>query len=41
MTIAQALTNLCDIPSSQLPQPTLKGGSFTITILDDEYLAWI
>lgn len=41
MTFAQALTNLCEIPSLQLPQPTLKRGSFTITILEDEYLAWI
>lgn len=32
-TFAQALSNLCDIPTSQLPQPILKGDNFAITIL--------
>jgi len=38
-TFAQAVTHLCDIPSSQLPQPILKGDNFSTTIPEDEYLA--
>jgi len=38
-TFAQALTNFCDIPSSQLPQPVLKGDNFAIAIPEDEYNA--
>lgn len=39
LSFAQALTNtnICDIPSSQLPKPTLKGDKFSILIPDDEY----
>jgi hypothetical protein len=38
-TFAQALSNVCDIPTSQLPQPCLKGDRFAIAIPDEEYLA--
>jgi hypothetical protein len=38
-TFAQALSNLCDIPNSQLPQPVLKGDDFSITIPEEEYIA--
>lgn len=37
MTFAQALTNVCDTPSSQLPKPTIKGDKFSISIPDEEY----
>lgn len=36
-TFAQAVTNLCDIPSSQLPQPVLKGDQLSIAIPEDDY----
>ena len=36
-TFAQVLSNVCDIPDSQLPKPTLKGDKFSILIPDDEY----
>jgi len=36
-TFAQVLSNVCDIPDSQLPRPTLKGDKFSILIPDDEY----
>jgi len=38
-TFAQALSNVCDIPLSQLPQPCMKGDHFAIAIPDDEYEA--
>jgi len=34
----QALINVYDIPSSQLPKPTLKRNRISITIMKDEYL---
>ena len=37
MSFAQALTNICDTPSSQLPKPTIKGDKFSILIPDEEY----
>jgi len=36
-TFAQALSNLCDIPTSQFPQPILKGDNFSISIPEEEY----
>lgn len=36
-TFAQALSNVCDIPHSQLPKPCLKGDDLAISIPDDEY----
>jgi len=38
-TFAQGVSNLCDIPTSQLPQPVLKGDKFLITIPEEEYVA--
>ena len=38
-SFAQAVSNLCDIPSSQLPQPVLKGNNFAISIPEEEYVA--
>lgn len=38
-TFAQALNNLCDIPSSQFPQPVLKGENFAIEIPEGENCA--
>jgi len=38
-TFAQALSNVYDIPLSQLPQPCMKGDHFAIAIPDDEYEA--
>lgn len=38
-TFAQALSNVCDIPLNQLPQPCLKGDHLAIEIPEDEYLA--
>lgn len=38
-TFAQALSNVCDIPLSQLPKPCLKGNNVVIQIPDDEYEA--
>lgn len=35
----QALNNVCEIPSSQLPQPLVKGDRLSITI--QEYIAGI
>ena len=40
-TFAQALSNLCDIPTSQLPQPVLKGDNFAISIPEEEVDAGI
>jgi hypothetical protein len=37
-SFAQALTNVCDIPASQLPQPCVKGDRLAISIPDEEYL---
>jgi len=36
-TFAQALTNVCDIPMSQLPKISVKGNNHAITIPEDEY----
>jgi hypothetical protein len=38
-TFAQAVSNLCDIPTSQLQQPILKGDNFSISIPEEEYVA--
>lgn len=38
-SFAQALTNSCDIPYSQLPQPCLKGDAVAIKIPEEEYKA--
>jgi hypothetical protein len=38
-TFAQALTNLCDIPLSQFPQPVVKGDRLAIEILEVAYQA--
>jgi hypothetical protein len=38
-TFAQALTNLCDIPASQLQQPVVKGDGLAIEIPDEAYHA--
>lgn len=35
---AQALTNVCDIPTSELPQPIIKGDGVSISIPDDDYV---
>lgn len=43
-TFAQVLSNLsvyCDIPSSQLPKPVLKGDNFSISIPEEEYEAGV
>jgi len=41
-TFAQALSNLCDIPTSQLPQSVLKGdNNFAIPIPEEEYVVSI
>lgn len=40
-TFAQALSNVCDVPESQLPQPCYKGGNLAISIPDDEHEAGI
>lgn len=37
-TFAQAVSNICDVPTSQLPQPVLKGENFSISIPEEEYL---
>jgi hypothetical protein len=37
-TFAQALSNVCDVPESQLPQPCVKGGNLAIEIPEEEYL---
>jgi hypothetical protein len=36
-TFAQALTNLCDIPLSQLPHPVVKGDRLAIEIPETLY----
>ena len=36
-TFAQALSNVCDIPHSQLPKPCVKGDDIAISIPDEEY----
>jgi len=38
-TFAQAVSNICDIPLSQLPKPCLKGEDRAIQIPDNEYEA--
>jgi len=38
-TFAKAVSNRCDIPSSQLPQPVLKGDNLAIEIPEEEYVA--
>lgn len=40
-SFAQALTNSCNIPTSQLPKPCLKGGQISIRIPEDGYLIGI
>jgi hypothetical protein len=37
-SFAQALTNVCDIPISQFPQPCVKGDRLAIPISKDEYM---
>jgi len=37
-TFARALTNIGDVPSSQLPLPVLKGDNFAIEITNEEYI---
>jgi len=36
-TFAQAVSNICNIPTSQLPKPVLKGDNFAIAISEEEY----
>lgn len=38
-TFAQALSNICDIPDSQLPQAVIKGDELAIQIPEHEYEA--
>jgi len=38
-TFAQAVSNVCEIPVSQLPQPCLKGDELAIMIPENEYAA--
>lgn len=38
-TFAQALSNVCDVPISQLPQPCKKGDDVAIEIPEEEYIA--
>lgn len=40
-TFAQAISNVCDIPTSQLPQPVIKGDRVSIAIPEDEYVEGI
>lgn len=40
-SFVQALSNVCDIPSSQFPQPCFKGDRLAIPIPDEEYLAGV
>ncbi|GAU35044.1 hypothetical protein TSUD_30100 [Trifolium subterraneum] len=40
-TFAQTLKNVCDIPTSQLPQPCVKGDDLAISIPEEEYLVGI
>lgn len=37
-TFAQAVSNICVVPTSQLPKPILKGDNFSISIPEDAYL---
>jgi hypothetical protein len=36
-TFVQALSNVCDIPQSQLQKPCVKGDEMSIIILEEEY----
>lgn len=38
-TFTQVVSNLCNIPSSQLPQPIIEGNNIFISIPEDEY--WV
>jgi hypothetical protein len=38
-SFAKTLSNVCDIPVSQFPQPCVKGDRLAIPIPDDEYMA--
>jgi hypothetical protein len=40
-SFALALSNVCDIPLSQLPKPCVKGDRWSIAIPEEEYLAGI
>jgi hypothetical protein len=40
-SFVQAVNNVCDIPTNQLPKPYLKGNKISITILEDDYEAGI
>ncbi|KAK2409026.1 hypothetical protein QL285_044484 [Trifolium repens] len=40
-TFAQAVNNICDIPTSQLPKPCVKGNRIAIAIPEDDYEAGI
>jgi len=40
-TFAQALSNVCDVPESQLPLPCLKGGNLAIEIPEEEWVAGV
>jgi len=40
-TFAQALSNVCDVPLSQLPQPCMKGDRVSIEIPEDEFIAGV
>jgi hypothetical protein len=37
-TFAQVVSHLYDVPTSQLPQPVLKGDNFSVSILEEEYM---
>lgn len=37
-TFAQALSNACDVPYSQLPKPCIKGDEISIKIPEEEYM---
>jgi len=38
-TFAQVLSNVCEIPTSQLPQPCVKGNDLAIMIPKEDYMA--
>lgn len=38
-TFVQIVNNICDIPISQLPKPSIKGDMLAVTIPEEEYLA--
>ncbi|GAU18503.1 hypothetical protein TSUD_90440 [Trifolium subterraneum] len=40
-TFAQALTNICEFPLSQIPQPVVKGDRLAIQIPEKDYIAGI